>query len=102
MPILVKMATLWLLNKKARPKPSFQVIDLIGRSGEIRTRDPHNPIVVRYQAALRSDRSFAGFGMRHSNRFSCRMRDQSGSAANRFGSARLSVAGRPEPLPVRF
>ena len=26
-----------------------------GRSGEIRTRDPHNPIVVRYQAALRSE-----------------------------------------------
>lgn len=26
-----------------------------GRSGEIRTPDPHNPIVVRYQAALRSD-----------------------------------------------
>ena len=28
----------------------------IGRSGEIRTPDPHNPIVVRYQAALRPDR----------------------------------------------
>ena len=29
----------------------------IGRGGEIRTPDPHNPIVVRYQAALRPDRS---------------------------------------------
>ncbi len=28
----------------------------IGRGGEIRTPDPHNPIVVRYQAALRPDR----------------------------------------------
>ena len=28
---------------------------LNGRGGEIRTRDPHNPIVVRYQAALRPD-----------------------------------------------
>lgn len=26
-----------------------------GRSGGIRTRDPHTPSVVRYQAALRSD-----------------------------------------------
>ena len=26
-----------------------------GRGGEIRTRDPYNPIVVRYQAALRPD-----------------------------------------------
>ena len=29
---------------------------LTGRGGEIRTPDPHNPIVVRYQAALRPDR----------------------------------------------
>ena len=28
-----------------------------GRGGEIRTPDPHNPIVVRYQAALRPDRN---------------------------------------------
>ena len=28
----------------------------LGRGGEIRTLDPHNPIVVRYQAALRPDR----------------------------------------------
>ncbi len=27
-----------------------------GRSERIRTSDPHNPIVVRYQAAPRSDR----------------------------------------------
>ena len=31
-------------------------IFLLGRGGEIRTPDPHNPIVVRYQAALRPDR----------------------------------------------
>ena len=30
---------------------------MTGRGGEIRTRDPHNPIVVRYQAALRPDRT---------------------------------------------
>ncbi len=29
----------------------------IGRSERIRTSDPHNPIVVRYQAALRSVRA---------------------------------------------
>ena len=28
----------------------------IGRGERIRTSDPHNPIVVRYQAALRPDR----------------------------------------------
>ena len=32
---------------------------MTGRGGEIRTRDPHNPIVVRYQAALRPDRNTA-------------------------------------------
>ena len=30
---------------------------LIGRGEKIRTSDPHNPIVVRYQAALRPDRT---------------------------------------------
>ena len=35
----------------AYPEP----LSFIGRSGEIRTPDPHNPIVVRYQAALRSE-----------------------------------------------
>ena len=35
---------------------SFPFADIdYGRGGEIRTRDPHNPIVVRYQAALRPD-----------------------------------------------
>ncbi len=34
-----------------------------GRSGEIRTPDPHNPIVVRYQAALRSDRRNRAAGL---------------------------------------
>jgi hypothetical protein len=34
-----------------------QHLDLIGRDGEIRTRDPLNPIQVRYQAALRPDRA---------------------------------------------
>ena len=32
------------------------VIDLIGRGGGIRTRDPLRPRQVRYQAALRPDR----------------------------------------------
>ncbi len=33
------------------------MLDFIGRSERIRTFDPHNPIVVRYQAALRSARA---------------------------------------------
>ncbi|CAA6808542.1 MAG: Unknown protein [uncultured Thiotrichaceae bacterium] len=33
----------------------------IGRDGVIRTLDPHNPIVVRYQAALRPDTSGAEY-----------------------------------------
>ena len=40
-------------TKKGRPRAAFLIR---GRGGEIRTRDPHNPIVVRYQAALRPDR----------------------------------------------
>ena len=31
-------------------------VKLIGRGEKIRTSDPYNPIVVRYQAALRPDR----------------------------------------------
>ena len=40
-------------------KPAYltQAFDSIGRSERIRTFDPHNPIVVRYQAALRSARA---------------------------------------------
>ena len=33
-----------------------QLCQKIGRGERIRTSDPHNPIVVRYQAALRPDR----------------------------------------------
>ena len=36
--------------------PTCAALFLNGRGGEIRTPDPHNPIVVRYQAALRPDR----------------------------------------------
>ncbi len=36
----------------------YEVLRLInGRGERIRTSDPHNPIVVRYQAALRPDRT---------------------------------------------
>ena len=42
----------------------MQVRHLDGRGGEIRTPDPHNPIVVRYQAALRPDRFCAGLEWR--------------------------------------
>ena len=35
--------------------PSLEVNDLIGRDGEIRTRDPLHPMQVRYQAAPRPD-----------------------------------------------
>ena len=37
---------------------NLQSLVFIGRSEKIRTSDPHNPIVVRYQAALRSDDDF--------------------------------------------
>ena len=40
----------------AHPKVKAAVFSSDGRGGEIRTPDPHNPIVVRYQAALRPDR----------------------------------------------
>ncbi len=45
-------------TRKAFPNfvwEAFLVLVLNGRGGEIRTPDPHNPIVVRYQAALRPD-----------------------------------------------
>ena len=34
---------------------SLYFVENIGRDGEIRTRDPLNPIQVRYQAAPRPD-----------------------------------------------
>ena len=43
-------------KKITAPLWARAVIFLAGRGGEIRTPDPHNPIVVRYQAALRPDR----------------------------------------------
>ena len=47
-------ATSTLFNQRATL--SFWHAVELGRGGEIRTPDPHNPIVVRYQAALRPDR----------------------------------------------
>ena len=44
-------------RKKSRsPEGRAASFSLIGRGEKIRTSDPHNPIVVRYQAALRPDR----------------------------------------------
>ena len=45
-------------TKKAAPPLAGEsgFLSLIGRGEKIRTSDPHNPIVVRYQAALRPDR----------------------------------------------
>ena len=44
-------------TKKAAPLSGESgFLLLIGRGEKIRTSDPHNPIVVRYQAALRPDR----------------------------------------------
>ena len=57
-----------------------------GRGGEIRTRDPHNPIVVRYQAALRPDCFRTGAYLT--------------GGAVLPGPRRLSVRGCPEPLPA--
>ncbi len=45
-------------TKKAAPlsgESGFLLLN--GRGEKIRTSDPHNPIVVRYQAALRPDRA---------------------------------------------
>ena len=39
-----------------RESPRGARAALVGRGERIRTSDPHNPIVVRYQAALRPDR----------------------------------------------
>ena len=46
------------LNEK-RPliKSESGLFSINGRGEKIRTSDPHNPIVVRYQAALRPDRT---------------------------------------------
>ena len=41
-------------KEKSRQLAAFLLTD--GRGERIRTSDPYNPIVVRYQAALRSDR----------------------------------------------
>lgn len=41
--------------KNGTARHRFFHVCRIGRGGEIRTRDPYNPIVVRYQAALRPD-----------------------------------------------
>ncbi len=45
-------------KKKANRLPASPFS--VGRSERIRTSDPHNPIVVRYQAALRSVKSGHG------------------------------------------
>src|SRR5215472_11428498 len=39
-----------------------------GRSGEIRTHDPQHPMLMRYQAALRSDRGGSADGIDNSDR----------------------------------
>ena len=36
-----------------------------GRSGEIRTHDPQHPMLMRYQAALRSDRGGSADAIDH-------------------------------------
>ena len=43
------------VTKKTAPLAGESGFLVTGRGGEIRTPDPHNPIVVRYQAALRPD-----------------------------------------------
>jgi hypothetical protein len=42
-------------EKKKDLQITLQVLDSIGRGERIRTFDPYNPIVVRYQAAPRPD-----------------------------------------------
>ena len=46
---------LTLDDTKAGDSNPAEVVDLIGRGGEIRTHDPLRPRQVRYQAALRPD-----------------------------------------------
>jgi hypothetical protein len=50
-----------------KQSPGLFLIPKIGRDERIRTSDPHTPSVMRYQAALRPDRSgpaSAGTGKR--------------------------------------
>jgi hypothetical protein len=51
-------------EKKKDLQITLQALDSIGRGERIRTFDPYNPIVVRYQAAPRPDfglpRDYAG------------------------------------------
>ena len=42
---------------------SGHIFLIVGRGEKIRTSDPHNPIVVRYQAALRPDRIWNALGL---------------------------------------
>ena len=48
-----------MTKKAAQPEGEAAFPCLNGRGERIRTSDPHNPIVVRYQAALRPDRVLA-------------------------------------------
>ena len=50
-PAATKLTTVAFLPRSK----SQQVLELIGRGGEIRTHDPLRPRQVRYQAALRPD-----------------------------------------------
>ena len=80
------------MSTLARGAP-VQRISIVGRGGEIRTRDPHNPIVVRYQAALRPDWI--------ENR---RLRQTAGREVYPFGSPAASADACPGsrcPLPDR-
>jgi hypothetical protein len=52
----------------ASAEPSVRkYLILFGRDGEIRTRDPLNPIQVRYQAALRPDMGIFSHGVSNDN-----------------------------------
>ena len=42
-------------NRKGFPAINRKPLELLGRGGGIRTRDPLHPMQVRYQAALRPD-----------------------------------------------
>ena len=50
----------------AEPAPARTL--KIGRSGEIRTLDPQHPMLMRYQAALRSDRGISSEAADHTCR----------------------------------
>ena len=94
--------------KKGRQSgPSLKESLRNGRSGEIRTHDPQHPMLMRYQAALRSDRGGTYRTENHnpaSLRFSYRKAGATGSSrrADVRGWGWNCGAGQEGTCPVNY